>query len=42
MPGRRAYETGVTISEREMQTINLTRHETLPDWNYTIRPHTRH
>lgn len=39
---RRAYETGVTISEREMQTINLKRHETLPDWNYTIRPHTRH
>ena len=39
---RRAYETGVTISEQEVQTVNLKRHETLPDWNYTIRPHARH
>ncbi len=34
----REYETGVKISDEEMARLNLTRHRTYPDWNYTIAP----
>jgi hypothetical protein len=35
---KRAYRKGEKISDTEMQTININRHEHLPDWNYTIAP----
>ena len=35
---RKEYEKGVEISEEEMKRIRIQRHETLPKWNYTLRP----
>lgn len=32
------YEKGQRVSDAEMKTINLERHEVCPKWNYTIRP----
>jgi hypothetical protein len=32
------YETGGTVSDAEMETLNLERHAVCPNWNYTIRP----
>ena len=32
------YEKGQTVSDAQMSQINLRRHTTLPDWNYTISP----
>jgi len=32
------YATGVKVSDAVMDTLNLTRHEVCPQWNYTIRP----
>ena len=32
------YEKGQTISNAQMSQIDLRRHATLPDWNYTINP----
>lgn len=32
------YETGLKVSKAEFQSIQLTRHEVCPQWNYTIRP----
>jgi hypothetical protein len=34
------YVTGQTVSDAEMQTLNLERHAVCPSWNYTIRPRT--
>jgi hypothetical protein len=34
----RQYEKGETISVEEMETLRLTHHDTLPDWNYTLKP----
>jgi hypothetical protein len=31
------YQTGKKITEQQMQTLKLRRHETLPAWNYTIQ-----
>jgi hypothetical protein len=31
------YETGVTISDRQMDALPLTRHDWHGDWNYTLR-----
>jgi Rhodopirellula transposase DDE domain len=33
-----AYQTGERVSESEMATLNLTRHDVCPTWNYTLRP----
>ncbi len=33
-----SYATGHRVSDDEMQTLNLTRHDICPTWNYTIRP----
>jgi hypothetical protein len=33
------YTTGQSVSEADMQTLNLERHAICPYWNYTIRPH---
>ena len=32
------YEKGHRVSDAEMETLNLERHETCPNWNYTLRP----
>ena len=32
------YEKGQGVSDAEMKTLNLERHETCPNWNYTFRP----
>jgi hypothetical protein len=37
---RRKYKTGLKITPEQKQQINLQRHRTLPQYNYTIRPHT--
>ena len=33
-----AYETGVKVSDRQMDALPLTRHDWHGDWNYTLRP----
>jgi Rhodopirellula transposase DDE domain len=33
-----AYETGVKVSDRQMNALPLTRHDWHGDWNYTLRP----
>jgi len=32
------YEKGIKISDEQMAGINISKHETLPQWNYTIAP----
>ena len=32
------YETGVRISKAEMRELNLVKHDTLGQWNYSLRP----
>ena len=32
------YATGQSVSDSDMQTLNLERHVVCPNWNYTIRP----
>jgi Rhodopirellula transposase DDE domain len=34
------YETGVTISDEEIDQLRLKRHQLHPDWNYTLLPRT--
>jgi hypothetical protein len=31
------YEKGITVSDKELESINLKRHEFHGEWNYTIR-----
>lgn len=33
------YETGISISNEQMEELRIRRHKTLPDWNYTLLPH---
>jgi transposase len=33
-----AYDTGVKVSDRQMDALPLTRHHWHGDWNYTLRP----
>jgi hypothetical protein len=35
------HEKGVEFSRDQMESINIRRHKTDPDWNYTIAPHRR-
>jgi len=35
---KKRYATGIKVSDKQMDMLNLTRHEILPQWNYTIRP----
>ena len=35
---QRNYETGERIPQKHMQQLTLTRHMTLPNWNYTLAP----
>ena len=32
------YQTGESVSNAVMSTLNLTRHDVCPAWNYTLRP----
>jgi hypothetical protein len=32
------YRTGERVSDAEMATLNLTKHDVCPSWNYTLRP----
>ena len=32
------YQTGERVPDAEMATLNLTRHDVCPTWNYTLRP----
>jgi Rhodopirellula transposase DDE domain len=34
------FEKGLKVSDETMDALNLERHDTCPNWNYTIRPHT--
>jgi hypothetical protein len=33
-----AYDTGIKVSDRQMDALPLTRHDWHGDWNYTLRP----
>jgi hypothetical protein len=35
---RRKYKTKIKISDEQMAGLNLSKHDTLSRWNYTIRP----
>jgi len=37
---RGRYPAGITVTDAQMATIQLTRHRFHGDWNYTIRPAT--
>ena len=37
---RRRYPTRIKISNKEMNELNIKRHKTCPNWNYTITPRT--
>lgn len=32
------YQTKIKISDEQMEALNLDKHATLPEWNYTIKP----
>ena len=32
------YERGLKISKHEMDQLNIKPHDSVPQWNYTIRP----
>ena len=34
----KTYPTKLKVSNAEMKALNLRRHQTCPDWNYTIQP----
>jgi len=35
---RKKYQKGEKVTDREMKGISLTKHDTFPEWNYTISP----
>ena len=35
---KKAYETGVKVTDEEAAAINITTHQFHPEWNYVIRP----
>jgi hypothetical protein len=37
----RTYPIGLKVSKAEFKTLQLTRHDVCPQWNYTIRPRSR-
>ena len=37
---RRRYPTKIKVSNKEMDELNIKRHKTCPNWNYTITPTT--
>jgi hypothetical protein len=37
-PIDKAYDKGIKVSDQEMEALAIARHDTCPNWNYTIRP----
>ena len=37
----KVYEKGLKIAEECMKMLNIEKHETIPNWNHTIRPQPR-
>jgi len=35
---RKKYERGEKVTDRKMKGLSLTKHETFPEWNYTLSP----
>ena len=35
---RKKYEKGIKTSDQQMSELHLTKHDVLPQWNYTLRP----
>ena len=35
---RNEYPTGIQISDKQMEALNITPNEHIPKWNYTISP----
>lgn len=35
------YETGIEVSDEELEEVRLRRHKVHPAWNYTISPRKR-
>ena len=35
---KHSYKTKQKVTDQEMKTLNIRRHKTRPDWNYTIKP----
>ena len=35
---KKTYEKGLKVSDEEMATLAIEKHDTCPNWNYTIRP----
>jgi len=35
---KKKYATGIKVSDEQMAALQLTKHDTLSEWNYTIRP----
>jgi len=35
---RKKYETGIKVSDEEMESLFIERHKTCPEWNYTLHP----
>jgi len=35
---RRIYQKKIKVPDKEMKQLNIHRHKTCPDWNYTIKP----
>ncbi len=38
---RHIYRKKIKVLDKEMKQLNLQRHKTCPDWNYTIKPRTK-
>lgn len=38
---QKTYATEIKIADAQMATLNLEKHTTLPQWNYTIKPQTK-
>ena len=38
VPDTNEYETGVKVSDEQLDEIRLRRHKVHPTWNYTISP----
>jgi hypothetical protein len=35
---RKRYTNGQKVSDKEMSHLQLEKHDTLPNWNYTLSP----
>ena len=39
---RRRYKTKIKVNDEQMNSLNLTRSKSRPNWNYTISPNNKH